>query len=72
MSNSTPIYVDYSNKKPRVNFYVGNDGKNWWQLWFSSDIVCASSQGYSTPAEAKENFRKVESHIKWLRENNQI
>jgi len=72
MSNSTPFPVDYSSKKPRVDFYVGADGKNWWRLWFSSDVVCASSQGYYSPSEAKENFRKVESHIKWLRENNQI
>ena len=62
----------YLTKKPRVEFYVGNDKKNWWRLWFSSDIVCASSQGYATEALAKENFLKVEEHIKFLREAKEV
>lgn len=62
----------YHSKEPRVKFFVGNDGKHWWQLWFSSDIVCGSSQGYAKESEAKENFLKVESHIKWLREKGKV
>lgn len=69
MSNSI---LNYQSKKPRVDFYVGDNNKHWWRLWFSSDIVCASSQGYSTESEAKENFVKIESHIRWLRENEKI
>ncbi len=63
---------NYVTKSPRVQFYVGQDKKHWWTLWFSSDIVCASSQGYKDEAEAKENFFKVESHIRWIREHQTI
>lgn len=67
----------FKNKKPRVEFYedikTSNSKQRYrWRLYFSSDIVAASSEGYSSKAEALENFIKIEQHIKYLRENNLI
>jgi uncharacterized protein YegP (UPF0339 family) len=66
----------YQNKEPKVEFYQDKskppNKEWWWKLWFSSDIVAASSEGYSSKAEAKENFLKIEQHIKFLRDNNRI
>ncbi|RYG08473.1 MAG: hypothetical protein EOO07_25575 [Chitinophagaceae bacterium] len=66
----------YDNKQPRVEFFQDKKlppNKEWrWQIWFSSDIVAASSEGYATLAAAKENLLNIENHIRWLRENGKI
>lgn len=62
------------NKIPRLNIYQDiSDNNKWrWRIWMSSDIVAASSQGYSSEGECKENLLKVEQYIKSLREQNLI
>ncbi len=62
----------YNAKKPKVEFYQDSAQKWRWHLYFSSDIVDSSSQGYATKELAKENLLKIELHIKYLRENNMI
>jgi uncharacterized protein YegP (UPF0339 family) len=66
----------HDKKKPKVEFYLDNKqagGQEWrWRLWLSSDIVAASSEGYSSKAEARENFLKIEKHIQYLRENDML
>lgn len=76
MSLSNPFSKIRIIKTPKVEFY--QDKKQppnkewWWRLWYSSDIVAASSEGYKNESEAKENFKKIEEHIRYLRENNKI
>lgn len=65
----------YSAKEPKVEFYQDKTkpNKQWrWRLFFSSDEVAATSEGYHSEAAAKENFLKIEQHIKFLRERNRI
>jgi uncharacterized protein YegP (UPF0339 family) len=66
----------YAHKQPKVEFYQDKTlppNKGWrWRLSFSSDIVAASSEGYASKAEAKENFLKIEHHIRYLREHNKV
>ena len=66
----------YGSKEPRLNIFEDKakpPNKQWcWNIWMSSDIVAASSEGYKNRSEAIENLKKVEQHIKWLRENNKI
>lgn len=66
----------YASKEPRVEFFQDKskppNKEWWWRLYFSSDIVASSSEGYSTRAAAKENFLKIEQHIKFLRERNKV
>lgn len=55
-----------------------NNSKNppkkeyWWRIWMSSDIVAASSEGYESREKCLDNLKKIEQHIKYLRENNLI
>jgi len=63
----------YSVKKPRVQFYENPNAvpsQKWrWRLFMSSDEVAASSEGYSTKQLAIDNFKKIEQHIKYIRES---
>ena len=77
----TPSPIDfkklYENKKPRVEFYQDVSAKHpsqrWrWRVYFSSDLVAASSEGYESKIEAVENFMAIENHIRYLRENGLI
>jgi len=46
-------YFNSINRKPRIEIYEDSkEPKNkWrWRIWMSSDIIGASSQGYSTRA----------------------
>lgn len=66
----------YAYKEPKVEFFQDKskppNKEWWWRLYFSSDIVAASSEGYSSRSEAKDNFLKIEQHIKFLKEKNRI
>lgn len=56
----------YLAKKPRFEIYEDNKEplkKYRWRIWMSSDIVGASSQGYSTRALCLENVKKLSNHI---------
>jgi uncharacterized protein YegP (UPF0339 family) len=56
----------YKNKKPQLEIYEDNKEptKKWrWKITMSSDIVAASTQGYSTRAECVENIKKIGNHI---------
>lgn len=68
----TQLGSPYAVKKPRVEFYQDKSKPPhkewWWRLYFSSDIVAASSEGYSNKREAIENFLKIEKHIQYIRE----
>lgn len=61
-------------KTPKVKIYQDtSDNHKWrWQIQMSSDIVAASSQGYYSEAACKQNLLDLESHISYLRSNNQI
>jgi hypothetical protein len=66
----------YASKEPKVEFYQDKskppNKEWWWRLFFSADIVASSSEGYHSLDAAKENFLKIEQHIKFLRERNRI
>lgn len=72
---STAIKVKLKSN-PRLEFLDNSETNSKqryrWRIWESSDIVAASSEGYSSIALAKENLLSIEQHIKWLRENNKI
>lgn len=57
----------YKFKIPRLDIYEvnGKDGKKefWWRIYMSSDIVAASSEGYSTRAFCIDNLKKIANHI---------
>jgi uncharacterized protein YegP (UPF0339 family) len=59
-------------KSPRVEFYQDAKKEYRWRLFYSSDEVAASSEGYKNKQDAIDNFLKIEQHIKWLRENGKI
>ena len=57
----------YLNKQPRlvIEPSTNKTGKTefWWRIYMSSDIVAASSEGYSTRALCLDNLKKIANHI---------
>lgn len=64
----------YQHKLPVLKIYEDKDNPSkWrWNIKFSSDIVGATSQGYSSKKEAVENLLKLEQHIKQFRESGEL
>lgn len=59
-------------KAPKLEIYE-DSAKQWrWRIYKSSDIVAASTEGYSSKQKAIDNILAIEQHIKYLRENNKI
>jgi uncharacterized protein YegP (UPF0339 family) len=60
----------YLNKQPRLDIYpsTNKSGKTefWWRIYMSSDIVAASSEGYSSRDLCIDNLKKIANHIKEL------
>ena len=55
--------ASYILKQPKLDIYEDAEKKWRWRIWMSSDIVAASTQGYSTRVSCLENIKKVASHI---------
>jgi uncharacterized protein YegP (UPF0339 family) len=57
----------YLNKQPRLEIYTSTTKLGttefWWRIYMSSDIVAASSEGYSTRALCIDNLKKIANHI---------
>lgn len=62
----------YQHKVPSVKIYEDAKREWRWKLFFSSDEVAASTEGYKNKQDAIDNFLKIEQHIKWLRENGKV
>ncbi|MEP7238114.1 MAG: hypothetical protein ABI685_09625 [Ferruginibacter sp.] len=61
----------YFNASHKPRFEIYEDAKEpinkWrWRIWMSSDIVGASTQGYSTRTLCLTNVKSLGNHIKEL------
>lgn len=43
-----------------------------WRIKIAGDIVAASTEGYKNKQDCLDNIKRIEGHIKYLRENNLI
>lgn len=62
-------------RKPRIEIY--QDAKEpinkWrWKIWMSSDIIGASSQGYSSKASCIENVKNLGKYISELEKGGKL
>lgn len=64
----------YLNKVPRFEIYPDEKepSKYRWRIWMSSDIVGASTQGYSTRALCLDNVKKLGLHIAELEKTGKL